>query len=150
MLALGPYLVSASADRTIRVWDSTSRRCLAVLEGHSRPVLALAGRGRVFFSGSYDATVRGWLLEECREVGRGPVCVRCLGCLRGHADAVRALCLVGSSLVSGSYDASLKVWDVGDWLDEGDGGGAGEEVFEEESGSEDGGEAGTETISAEQ
>lgn len=38
----GNRLFSASADKTIRVWDIDSRRCERVLEDHTRPVLSLA------------------------------------------------------------------------------------------------------------
>jgi F-box/WD-40 domain protein 7 len=38
----GGRLFSASADRSVRVWDVSSRRCEAVLEDHARPVLCLA------------------------------------------------------------------------------------------------------------
>ena len=38
----GNRLFSASADKTIRVWDISSRRCEQVLEDHARPVLSLA------------------------------------------------------------------------------------------------------------
>jgi len=51
-------LVSASADKTIRVWDVPSRRCECVLEDHTRPVLSLAISNGRLFSGSYDYTIK--------------------------------------------------------------------------------------------
>ncbi len=54
----GQRLFSASADKTIRVWDVASRRCEHVLEDHSRPVLSLAISGARLYSGSYDFTIK--------------------------------------------------------------------------------------------
>lgn len=61
----GSRLFSASADKTIRVWDIASRRCEHVLEDHTRPVLSLAISGNRLYSGSYDFTIKvrsvgGW------------------------------------------------------------------------------------------
>lgn len=54
----GHRLFSASADKTIRVWDIDSRRCEHVLEDHTRPVLSLAISGNRLYSGSYDFTIK--------------------------------------------------------------------------------------------
>ena len=54
-------LVSASSDKTMRVWDASSGACLRVLEGHTAPVLIVCALsdGR-FASASFDNTVRVW------------------------------------------------------------------------------------------
>jgi WD40 repeat protein len=54
----GHRLFSASADKTIRVWDIESRRCERVLEDHTRPVLSLACADGKLFSGSYDYSIK--------------------------------------------------------------------------------------------
>lgn len=54
----GHRLFSASADKTIRVWDIDSRRCEHVLEDHTRPVLSLAISSSRLYSGSYDFTIK--------------------------------------------------------------------------------------------
>jgi WD40 repeat protein len=59
---------SASADRTVRVWDAVYGRCLHVLEGHQRPVLSLAATDSHLFSGSYDHTIRAWDMGSMRLV----------------------------------------------------------------------------------
>lgn len=56
----GRRLYSASADKTVRVWDIESRRCDYVLEDHSRPVLSLAIAENKVFSGSYDYSIKVW------------------------------------------------------------------------------------------
>lgn len=54
----GRRLFSASADKTIRVWDIESRRCEQVMEDHTRPVLSLSIANGKLFSGSYDYTIK--------------------------------------------------------------------------------------------
>jgi F-box and WD-40 domain protein 7 len=64
----GSRLFSASADKTIRVWDIESRRCETVLEDHARPVLSLAVAGDKLFSGSYDYTLKVWSLNTLQRI----------------------------------------------------------------------------------
>lgn len=64
----GNRLLSASADKTIRMWDITSRRCEQVLEDHARPVLSLAVCGNKLFSGSYDYTIKVWSLDTLQRL----------------------------------------------------------------------------------
>jgi len=98
------HLFSASADKTIRVWDTETRRCLHVLEEHTRPVLSLAvsERHAKLFSGSYDCSIRVWDLTTYRRVKS----------LHGHTDAVRALAVAGDVLFSGSYDSTVRAFDI--------------------------------------
>lgn len=64
----GDRLLSASADKTIRIWDIGSRRCERVLEDHVRPVLSLAVAGNRLFSGSYDYTIKVWCLDSLQRL----------------------------------------------------------------------------------
>ncbi len=98
------HLFSASADKTIRVWDTQTRRCVHVLEEHTRPVLSLAVSQRhgKLFSGSYDCSIRVWDLSTYRRARA----------LHGHTDAVRSLAVSGDTLFSGSYDSTLRAYDI--------------------------------------
>nr|KAJ3411219.1 Mitochondrial fission protein [Polyrhizophydium stewartii] len=53
-------LASGSADKTVRIWDLASNRCLGVLTGHSGWVRAVQIRGTTIMSGSSDHTIRQW------------------------------------------------------------------------------------------
>lgn len=64
----GNRLLSASADKTIRMWDIDSRRCEHVLEDHTRPVLSLSVCGNTLFSGSYDYTIKVWSLDTLQRI----------------------------------------------------------------------------------
>ncbi|XAR50267.1 hypothetical protein NMG60_11004548 [Bertholletia excelsa] len=64
-------LFSGSSDRTVRIWRCGSTECLAVLEGHKRPVKSLVPisgglrRDTVSVcSGSLDGEIRIWEIRE--------------------------------------------------------------------------------------
>src|SRR4051812_37878931 len=66
----GKTLISASADRLIRLWDPATGKELDRLEGHKEAVLALAlaPDGNTLASGSTDCTVRLWDLAARKSV----------------------------------------------------------------------------------
>ncbi len=60
-------LVSASADKTLRVWEMSSGKCQYVLEGHKSAITAVAVTdGRFAISLSRDKTSRLWSLHTGR------------------------------------------------------------------------------------
>ena len=65
----GKTLISASADRLIRLWDPATGKERRRLEGHTDAVLslALAPDGKRLASGSADLTVRFWNLATGKE-----------------------------------------------------------------------------------
>ena len=52
------YIVSASGDRTIKVWNSTNCEFLRTLNGHKRGIACLQYRDRLVVSGSSDNSIR--------------------------------------------------------------------------------------------
>jgi WD40 repeat protein len=99
--------VSASWDRTVKVWDLGTGALLRSLEGHADLVLAVAVTpdGCRAVSGSKDRTLKVWDLDSGTLVRS----------LEGHAGWVRAVAVTpdGSFAVSASNDATLKMWDLG-------------------------------------
>ena len=103
----GAHLVSGALDATVRVWDGCSGEALAVLHGHTRPVLAVAvGRrgGALVASASGDRTVRLWDTAASAGALRHT--------LRGHLDGVESVVLSPDEciVVSGSRDMTVRVW----------------------------------------
>ena len=94
-------LVSGSADRTLRVWNLESRRCVAVLRGHIGTVEAVDALGDCVVSGGADGTVRVWCL----------ITMRCTRTFKAHTGQVAFVRIVDPfRLVTVSNDGQLRVW----------------------------------------
>jgi WD40 repeat protein len=79
----GTRLVSGSEDRTLRIWDMGTGKCLITMEGHISGVscVQFSRDSKKVASGSHDQTVRIWDsvtgVELCRFEGhtQGVMCV---------------------------------------------------------------------------
>ena len=102
----GRRAVSASGDKTLRIWDLESGESLRTLEGHTGSVNAVAvtSDGRRAVSASYDKTLRIWDLESGES----------LRTLEGHTDWVNAVAVTsdGRRALSASKDKTLRIWDL--------------------------------------
>lgn len=102
----GTVVVSASVDRTAKVWDARTGQERCTLRGHSGPVFdcALSHDGTTVVSASADKTLKVWDIHTGQERAT----------LRGHSAAVNgcAVSADGETVVSASADKTLKVWDV--------------------------------------
>ena len=58
----GEYIVSGGGDKTIKLWDLSSGKCLRTFEGHSGCVnsVVISTDGKYIISGSRDETVKMW------------------------------------------------------------------------------------------
>ncbi len=98
--------LSGSADRTVRVWDVETGRCVRVLDGHQSYVcsVALSADGRRALSGDADGMVRLW------DVGTGH-CRRVF-----KAGEARVLCVTWSAddrrALFGFNDGTVGLWDM--------------------------------------
>lgn len=100
----GKRLVSASLDRSLRLWDlDGAGQPARVLEGHTERVVSaqFLPDGQRVVSGSWDRTVRVW------DLASGEVQV-----LLGHEDEVAAVVVAAdaSFLASGSADGAVRLW----------------------------------------
>lgn len=57
------YIVSASGDRTIKVWNTSTCEFVRTLNGHKRGIACLQYRDHLVVSGSSDNTIRYFLLK---------------------------------------------------------------------------------------
>jgi WD40 repeat protein len=67
------YLISASADTTIRKWDMSSGTCILAFLGHEATVNKIVSVGDFIFSVAYDKKARCWDADtgECVRVFSG-------------------------------------------------------------------------------
>ena len=111
------YVLSGSADKTIRKWDMATCSCVAVFEGHESTVNRIICTGEYIFSSSYDRTARCWDFESGE----------CVREFRGHRRSVYPLIFIPSPdddndadndensdnqdiLVTGSADFTAIAW----------------------------------------
>lgn len=97
------YVISASYDSALKLWNPNTGDIIRIFSGHSEGVycVALFPDQRRMVSGSYDKTLRIWDIETGG----------CLQTLEGHSDYVMCgTVLSDGRIVSGSKDRTLKLW----------------------------------------
>lgn len=103
-------LASASADLTIKIWNSSNGNLLNTFIGHTDWIMSLAllaseeNESMIrLASGSFDKTIKIWNVND------GSL----LSTLIGHSDRVSSLALLADgNLASGSFDLSINVWNT--------------------------------------
>jgi WD40 repeat protein len=104
----GKTLATASYDRTLRIWELASGKCLHELTGHTDAVRALAFSpdGQRVASAGSDLFIKTWNIQD--------------GTLqaswRGHTDMIRSLAFSpdGTMLISAANDRTIKIWSTKD------------------------------------
>ncbi|MBQ2097815.1 MAG: PD40 domain-containing protein, partial [Bacteroidales bacterium] len=100
----GRYIVSASVDRTVRIWDAkTGQQVGNPLEGHTAYVnsASFSPDGRYIVSASYDKTVRIWDAKTGHQV-------QTLNC----KDPITAIFSPdGRHIMSVDIYGTIKIWD---------------------------------------
>ena len=103
----GSRIVTASRDKTARVWDAATGKAIAVLGGHERRVnsAAFSPDGSRIVTASLDETARVW------DAATG----KAIAVLGGHGKPVTSAAFSpdGSRIVTASHDKTARVWDVG-------------------------------------
>ncbi|CAF1333500.1 unnamed protein product [Adineta steineri] len=114
------YLISASADQTIRKWDMLNGQCMFICTGHTSLVNRIAHTGNFLFSSSYDRTARCWDF----------LTGNCIRIFRGHHHGILPLLFIPANhdaeeentfeeemhiytkdiLITGSQDTTAKTW----------------------------------------
>jgi len=102
----GRRVVSASADRRLKVWDTVASRAVVPFEGHVKSVTgcAVTPDGERVVSASADRTLKVWDLDSGRA----------LATFKGHTGNVIACAVTpdGGRVVSASSSGKLRVWDL--------------------------------------
>jgi eukaryotic-like serine/threonine-protein kinase len=102
----GTRIVTASNDRTARIWDARTGAQLAVLSGHGGSVdnAAYSPDGTRIVTASSDKTARIWDARTGNQ----------LAVFSGHEDEVSSAFYSsdGTRIVSASYDKTARIWDA--------------------------------------
>jgi mitogen-activated protein kinase organizer 1 len=102
----GQYLLTGSADRTVKLLNPATRRQIQSYQAHGYEVLdiAVSGDNARFASVGGDKTVFLWDVATAQTLRR----------FNGHAGRINACAFGGdedSVLCTGSFDGTVKVWD---------------------------------------
>ncbi|KAI8815782.1 WD40-repeat-containing domain protein [Fimicolochytrium jonesii] len=104
----GNYILTASHDRSAKLWNPTTGLLIKTYEAHGKGVLAVAvppagADNSRFVTGSEDRSVFVWDVGTGRPIRR----------FQGHHSRVNAVAFNqdGTVIISGSYDASIRFWD---------------------------------------
>lgn len=100
----GRWIVSASFDKSVKLWDGLKGGFVATFRGHVGPVyqVAWSADSRLCVSGSKDSTLKVWEVRSRKLMMDLP----------GHADEVFSVDWSpdGASVASGGKDKVLKLW----------------------------------------
>ena len=103
----GKRILSASKDRTARVWDATTGKQVGQFNGHRSRVnsVAFSPNGDLAVTASDDMTARLWNTKTGEPVGPA---------LEGHTDDVSSARFSpdGNLVVTASSDDTVRVWNV--------------------------------------
>ncbi|GEM_PF-673400 len=102
----GERAISASNDKTLRLWNVGTGLCVRTFKGHAAAVtsVSVSDDGYFALSGSNDKTLRLW------EIGTG----RCLRTFEGHSTQVNSVCISpdGRHGLSGGSGNTVRLWEM--------------------------------------
>ena len=100
------WLLSSSADKTIRLWSLDLWQCMVVYRGHDHPVwdVAWGPYGHYFVSGGHEKTARLWVTDHIRQQR----------IFVGHDQDVDCVCFHPNSayVFTGSSDHTVRMWAI--------------------------------------
>ncbi|KAJ7712514.1 coatomer subunit alpha-2 [Mycena metata] len=103
------FRISTSDDQTIRIWNITSRNCIAILTGHSHYVMSALFHPKddLVVSASMDQTVRVWDISGLRKGSPNPA-----GVLEGHDRGVNYAMFHPTLplIISAADHRTIKIW----------------------------------------
>jgi WD40 repeat protein len=103
----GCRALSGSTDKTLRLWDLATGKCLHTLKARDfmwMPSVRISPDGRWGLSGSWDERLRLWDLAEGK----------CVRVFEGHSGDVHSVAISpdGRGGLSGSKDKTLRLWNL--------------------------------------
>ncbi|CAH8271321.1 unnamed protein product [Arabidopsis lyrata] len=112
-------IVTGSKDKTVRLWNATSKSCIGVGTGHNGDILAVAFAKKsfsFFVSGSGDRTLKVWSLDGISEGSEDPVNLKTRSVVAAHDKDINSVAVArNDSLVcTGSEDRTASIWRLPD------------------------------------
>ncbi len=103
----GTRILTASQDKTARIWDAKTGALLVTLTGHNRAVASaqFSPDGRRVVTASHDKTARVWDARDRRAAGH-PADRRQRGADRSPSAAT------ARHIVVACYDGAARIWDI--------------------------------------
>jgi WD40 repeat protein len=101
-------LLSGSLDKTVKIWDVKTKKCLSSLELHSDGVLSVSWNrnfsevSHLFASGSVDKSVRIFDTQQMKPLIH----------FSDHEGAVNCVYFLGNLVASASEDSTIKIFDI--------------------------------------
>src|SRR5262249_47626638 len=102
----GSQVVTASFDKTARIWDAKTGKTIFVLSGHTEEVsyASFSPDGTRVVTASFDKTARIWDAQTGKSIAVLP----------GHSQQVNSAVFSpdGSRVATASWDNTARIWDV--------------------------------------
>ncbi|XP_043807869.1 transcription initiation factor TFIID subunit 5 isoform X2 [Manihot esculenta] len=103
---IGDFILSSSADTTIRLWSTKLNANLVCYKGHNYPVwdVQFSPVGHYFASASHDRTARIWSMDRIQPLRIMAGHLSDVDCVQWHANC--------NYIATGSSDKTVRLWDV--------------------------------------
>lgn len=103
---LGDFILTSSADSTIRLWSTKLNANLVCYKGHNYPVwdVQFSPAGHYFASSSHDRTARLWSVDRIQPLRIMAGHLSDVDCVQWHPNC--------NYIATGSSDKTVRLWDV--------------------------------------
>ncbi|XP_057433615.1 transcription initiation factor TFIID subunit 5 [Lotus japonicus] len=103
---VGDFILSSSADSTIRLWSTKLNANLVCYKGHNYPVwdVQFSPVGHYFASSSHDRTARVWSMDRIQPLRIMAGHLSDVDCVQWHVNC--------NYIATGSSDKTVRLWDV--------------------------------------
>ena len=98
VFAINNIIISSSDDRTIKIWDINTAKCINTFNGHTEAVYSVFAINNII-SGSEDNSIKIW------NASTGEL----INTLNSHTDCVNSVIAIDNIIISGSCDKSIKI-----------------------------------------